>query len=452
MTTDDLYDALERCAATASKKEKLAIVQTLGEFKPWLVAALDPRVTYGVSEQTVPAPGFAADRALGLDDFTLLSDLYERRITGDAALQKIYFRTQGLSVKSQEVLRRILLKDLRCGVGATIVNQAFPGLIFDPPYMRCTLPKDSNMDKWDWSVGIIAQLKADGMFVNVDLDADFKLTISSRQGVPFPAGALGDLERSLKHIFESGTRVMGELTVYNGDGLLERQIGNGILNSVAQGGSLPEGHWVRFDAWDQIPITAAKPKGQYDDPYSVRLATLRLQTDLALESVRDVRLIETRVVYSRAEAMAFYKEVLARKLEGIIVKHPDAIWKDGDSKDQVKFKLEVIVDLVIKGFRPGTPGKRTEKTFGAVVCQTADGLLEVGVSGFKRDIEDYIHNHREELLETVMAVKANGVMEPSGEDKIFSLFSPRFAELRLDKVVGDTLQQVKDQFDAAVSA
>lgn len=452
MNTDDLYDALERCAATTSKKDKLAIVQTLGEFKPWLRLALDPTLSYYISEQQFPSGVSVGFDTLDDDDRIWLVSIAKRQIAGDDALRQITARLGTLTFKSQRVLRRILLKDLRCGVGTTIVNLAFPGLVLDPPYMRCVLPKDSNMEKWNWADGIYVQLKADGMFANVDLDSDGTLTVSSRQGRPFPAGALGHLEAELTHALQLGTRTMGELTVYDGDrNLLERQIGNGMLNSVADGGELPDSHIVRFDAWDQVPLSVAVPRGSYHMPYKQRLASLRVQLNNRELAMGQVHVIDTTIVHDKAAAFEVYRAYLAKGLEGVICKHPDAIWKDGDNKDQVKLKLEVIVDLVIKGFRPGTPGKRTEATFGAVIAQSADGLLEVGVSGFKRDVEQYIHEHRDELIDTVIAVKANGVMEPTGDAKIFSLFSPRFAELRKDKMIGDSLDQVMRQFEAAVA-
>lgn len=451
-TSDDLFDALESAAATKSKNEKLAIVNGLGDFRGWLKYALDPSYVYYISEDSFPVTNGAYGSAvLGPEDETLLRRLSDRDLTGDEATKALRSRLQQLTLKSQQVLRRIVLKDLRCGVGVTIVNKVFADLVFDPPYMRCSLPKDSHWERWNWQDGVYEQLKADGMFANVLVEDDRTVMIMSRQGNPFPRGALDALETSLGAILQPGTVTMGELTVYNGPDLLERKDGNGILNSLAQGGVLPAGHWVHYDAWDQIPRQYWTAKGSYGAAYSERLAHLTGQ--IAAAGQQDaVRVIETNFVTSKAEAMKHYKGYLNRGLEGAVLKHPHAIWKDGDSFDQVKLKLEVTVDLKIKGFRPGTPGKRTEKTFGAVVCSTLDDKLEVGVSGFKRDVEQYIHEHRDELLDTVMAVKANGVMEPTGEEKLFSLFSPRFAELRRDKSRADTLEQVQAQFDQAVAA
>lgn len=448
MTTDDLFDALERCAATSSKKDKLAIIKTLAPMRWWLQAAVDPTVSYYVAK--LPKPTHHGEDTLHEDDGKLLAKLASREISGNEALQRIDDTMRELTPRSQEVLRRVLLKDLRCGVGDSLLNAAFPGLIPVFPYMRCTLPKDSNIEKWDWSGGILVQLKADGMFANVNIDDEGALSIYSRNGSRFPAGSLGELETILRNHLYRGTQTHGELLVYNDGRLLARQIGNGILNSMLQGGELPEKHYVAMDVWDQIPLTAAVDKGKFEVPYEARLEKLEMQVQGAERDL--VQVIETTIVHSREAAMRVCGEYQRRGLEGVICKHPKAVWRDGDNKDQVKLKLEVDVDLKIAGFRPGTPGTRTEATFGAVICRTADGLLEVGVHGFKREVEADIHARRDELLDTVITVRANGVMEPTEEGQPYSLFLPRFVELRQDKREADTLQRVQAQFEAAVAA
>lgn len=448
MNTDDLYDALETCAKTSSKKGKLEIVKGLGEFQLWLKWALDPTISFYVAK--LPKYERHGQDTLREDDTILLARLSKRDISGNEALQRIDDTMRELTPKSQEVLRRVLLKDLRCGVGETIVNEAFPGLIPVFPYMRCTLPKDSNIEKWNWADGIFVQLKADGMFANVNIEGHGVVRVFSRNGTAFPPGSLGELEKVLIEQLLNGSQTHGELLVYNDGHLLPREKGNGVLNSLLQGGEMPKKHYVAMDVWDQIPLRVAVDKGRYEAPYGERFEQLEMQCAGATRDL--VRPIETHIVRSRAEAMAICGAYQKNRLEGAVCKHPKAVWRDGDSKDQVKLKLEVDVDLQIVGYRPGTPGTRTEATFGAVLCRTADGLLEVGVHGFKREVEADIHARRDDLLGAVMTVRANGVMDPSEDGQLHSLFLPRFVELRQDKREADTLQRVRAQFEAAVAA
>lgn len=447
--TEQFLAKLTTLAATPGKKDKLAIVQTFTPFEQDLAKrALDPTVSYYIAKIDTPPAGDAAEE-WAVEEFMLLDQLSSRQLTGKEAVDALGFHLADITPSASELLRRVVLKDLKCGVGVSIVNAAFPGLVPDFAYMRCSLPKDSSIDKWDWSQGIFCQLKADGMFARVAVGNDGKVLITTRQGNTFPDNAVVDVCEGARRVLLAGTETHGELTVWVDNVLQPRTTGNGMLNSVMQGGDLPSGAEVRFDAWDQIPLSEAVVKGKYSIPYTQRYAKLEDQINSTAD--RCVKLIEGSVVYSRAEAMTAYKAVLARGLEGVILKHPQTIWRDGDSKDQVKFKLEVDVDLKIVGFRAGEVGKRTEHTFGSVLCQTIDGQLEVAVSGFKRDMEQYLHENRDSVLGRIMCVRANDIAQPSPNNELHSLFHPRFVEVRSDKYEADTLQSVIDQFAAAVA-
>jgi DNA ligase-1 len=147
--------------------------------------------------------------------------------------------------------------------------------------------------------------------------------------------------------------------------------------------------------------------------------------------------IETRIVHSLSDAYAHYREQLALGREGTIIKDANAIWRDGTSKQQVKLKLEVDVDLEVVGFRAGE-GKNAA-TFGSVLCRTACGQLEVAVSGFRDKVRKEIHESREKVLGSIMTVRANSIMVPQEDGALHSLFLPRFVELRIDKREADTL-------------
>lgn len=446
-----LIEKLDAIAATKAKGEKLDIVRTFtGPERLIIQRALDPTVTYFIAK-LAPLDTAHGTSGWGPEEDELLTKLATRQLTGDAALETVRFHMMELNPKDAELLRRVIIKDLRAGIGANTVNTAFPGLIPEFAYMRCSLPKDSNMKKWDWTQGMCSQLKANGMFARIAVEAG-RVLITTRQGNTFPvnASALAALRADAEWALGDNTETHGELTVWRSGECLPRSQGNGMLNSVMEGGEMDEGCEVRFDAWDQIPLIAAVPNGKFEKPYAQRLAelTVRLQES----AVRTIMLIEHRWVSSYAEALAHYKEILARKLEGTVVKHHSAIWRDGDSKDQVKFKLEVDVDLKIVGFNPGTPGTRTEATFGSVICRTADDQLEVSVAGFKRDMEQYLHENRDSVLGKIMCVRANEVSPPCDTNELHSLYHPRVVELRKDKDKADTLQRVLDQFEAAIAA
>jgi DNA ligase-1 len=228
---------------------------------------------------------------------------------------------------------------------------------------------------------------------------------------------------------------------------MHRKDSNGILNSMQDGGELPEACTVLYDAWDLVPSHLAVPGGRCETPYVERFAKLLDEVRSKLQAVIDV--IDYRLVYSRAEAAQHFSETLAKGLEGTVVKHPDMPWFDGDSKFQVKYKVEFDVDLKITGFNPGEPGKRTEATFGSLICESACGTLQVGVSGLKREMETYLHENRALVTGGVITVRANDIVMPSDSSTLYALSHPRFVELRRDKGEADTLPHIINQLEAA---
>ena len=188
-------------------------------------------------------------------------------------------------------------------------------------------------------------------------------------------------------------------------------------------------------------------------PYKTRLAGLIAQVKEA-QKHRGVHVIPTRICRAREDAMAYYRELLKQGKEGTISKHPDAIWKDGTSKDQVKFKLEVVVDLEVVGVLPGTPGTKTEGRAGSLECRSRDGMLSVAVAIKNEDMRNKVDAANDDWMGKIMPVVANSIMEPSEEGGFHSLFLPRFAEAnpRNDKTEADSLDDVRNQFKAAVNA
>jgi DNA ligase-1 len=214
-----------------------------------------------------------------------------------------------------------------------------------------------------------------------------------------------------------------------------------------------------FFAWDQIPLSAVKTKGKYEIGYAKRLRSLLAQLEIftgALEVRQDdllVQLIPTRLVHSRAQAVEHYRELLRAGREGTILKAHDAIWKDGTSKDQVKLKLEVDVDLKIIGIAQGTPGTKNDGRPAAFQCESSCGQLRVDVTVKNEALRDQIEEDPGTFIDRIVAVRANAVMLPSPSNTLHSLFLPRMVEAsyRIDKSDADSLESIQEQFLNAVA-
>lgn len=345
-----------------------------------------------------------------------------------------------------DLMIRILNKDPKAGFGESTVNKAKKGLIPDFPYMRCALPKDAKFATWNWKAGVISQEKADGMYATLN-KSNGDLSIMSRSGTSFnPDSFPGIVAESEK--LADNTQTQGELLVINATGEIQpREIGNGMLNKVCQGGEWPTGYSAIYRAWDQIPLDQVVPKVKYAVGYAARLTNLFKQLPAASGAIA---VIDTRIVRTMEEAKAHYAEMLEDGKEGTILSEGFAPWVDSTSKFKIKFKLTAPCELRVTGWRTGK--NKNKDLFGALICESEDGLLEVGVSGFTDAMRKEIFENMTNVVGSIITVDSNMIMAPSRGGKKWSLFLPRFAEFRKDKDSADTLEKIKEQFEAAISS
>lgn len=443
-----ILQILNELAATNSRNEKIDILKKNkdnNELKEVIFAALDPRTQYYIKK----IPGYAPEEfgPIALDwALKEIKRFSKRELTGNAAIEHLSYILSHMSEDNAEVVERIIQRDLKCGVNDSTVNKVWKNLIPEYPYMRCCLPKDAKLDKWNWKKGIFSEIKADGMFVNINHDPDGNVELMSRSGSVMPNEPFTKLIESIQNTIKKNTQTHGELLVRKSGEILPREIGNGILTSVLKGGQFEADEEPLVEIWDQIPYGTDSDSRPYSERYDNILSQCI--------DIHNIRVIETKIVYSMEEALEHYSDALSRGLEGTIIKNPDGVWKNGTSKDQVKMKLEVDVDLKIVGFIPGK-GKN-ESTFGSITCESSEGLLSVNVSGFKEKKQrgimtrEEIWNNRDKLMGTIMTVRANAIMKPTKSNDRYSLFLPRFVEFRNDKTDADSMNRVQEQFDNAV--
>lgn len=440
----NILAALNEIAAVSGKKDKEALVkkhiESTPDFERVVVLMLDPFKRFYIKNFETGAS------AIERDAYAVFEALSNRTVSGsEARLACGQLVAAGFPA---DLMIRILNKDPKAGFGESTVNKAKKGLIPDFPYMRCALPKDAKFGTWDWKKGVISQEKADGMYCTVNKSKG-DISMMSRSGKPFDTDKFKLIVSASILSFKDNTQTQGELLVREvaTRKICPREIGNGMLNKVGQGGDFPEGYEPIYRAWDQIPLSEVKTKVKYNVGYKTRLAVL--QEDISASPLDVIGLIDTKVVHSMAEAKAHYREMLEAGKEGTILSEPNAPWVDSTSKFKIKFKMTATCELKITGWRAGK--NKNKDLFGSLVCESSDGLLEVAVSGFKDDHRKEIFENMDKYIGTVMSVDSNMLMEPSREGKKWSLFLPRFAEFRMDKSEADSLEKIKEQFEAAIA-
>lgn len=452
MDSVQIFSLIEAIAAQPKKTEKIALLSGHSgdeSLRRVLDLALNPFARFGVRE--LPVRRLEGQNMLGDRHWALASQLLERQLTGHAARDAIQSALDDLNADSAALFSRILGKDLRAGIGDALVNSAFPGLIPEFAYMRCSLPKHVKLKTWPWERGIYSQLKADGMFANVSVELSGDVSVTSRQGHELPAALLGTLVSEMATRLRRGYQYHGELLVQRqelaGWITLPREESNGALKLE----TLPPGHRVIFLAWDMIPLDVVKPKGSYSVPYADRFAELQALVGAPAEDdSAQIGLIPTRIVHSMEAAFAHYKEQLALGLEGTILKRPDAIWRDGDSTEQVKLKLKVQVELRVIGFNEGTGKNRG--SLGSFQTASECGEVETNVNGRSTAMRKEVWSDLDSWRDAIICVDTNGLLAPKKSGGKHSLFLPIFVERRDDKRAADTLARIEDLIESAINA
>jgi len=445
MSSREILGFIDNIAATPGKNDKQALVVSgMSDelFERVCEYAYSPFKTYGLRQ--IPTKQVSDGRPFNRVTWEILDELISRKLTGNAARDTVQAEIDMLDEQSADLFVRIIRKDLRAGFSESTINKACKGLIPTFPYQRCSLPKDANLESWPWERGVISQEKADGMFANIDFEEGARVSIRSRQGSEFPMDKFATIENAIKTSFEmsEGVQFHGEFLVMRDGDILPRAEGNGVMNSVLSGGDFAANEYPIFKIWDRVPLSSVTTKGKCNVPYRLRLATI-------VQSLRDhpseyVQVIPTRIVRSLKEAYAHATELMKLGKEGTVVKHPDAFWKDGTSKEQVKLKLEFDIDLEVVAIVPGNAGTKNEGRSGSLTCRSACGKLVSDVTVKNEKMRDEVDAKPDDWVGRIIAVTANDITLPSESNELHSLFLPRMLEAcyRTDKTTADDLDRI----------
>lgn len=431
MTLFEIITALQTTQGNNAKKAILEANQDNMLLKEYLRVTYDPRINFYVTEKTLPDADEKHD--LILDDFSiedikiLVENIANRKYTGHDAKRYLSLFFSELNPEGEALAQWLLLKDIKAGISVSTINKVWLNLIFEQRYMRCSLQKDVDLSKWDWKAGVYSQTKMDGMYAAVMQDK-----VITRNGSTFPYDLLPEaFKQDMGNcIPDAGYSLNGELLVIDNNGvMLSRKTGNGLLNSLLQGQALPNGYNLQYIVWDT---------GNGFKQYRDRLADV----GILIKDATCFTTISTRFVTSMEEAHKHFTDILAKGGEGTILKNPKGMWKDGTSKDQVKYKLECEIDLLCTGWIEGE-GKHKGK-IGALQCQSSDGKLKVNVGSGFTDKE----REQEPPVNKIITVKANDIVDKRDSD-VYSLFLPIYVETRLDKSEADSFERIKSIFDSA---
>ena len=425
-------DIIARLESDNSKLAKQAIVleamqEGLDEFFEGITMALDPLVTFGVKQVPTRSDVLTGQ---GLDWLTfkvLAEQLRNRELTGHAARDAIEL-AMGVATTEQwnGFYRRVLIKDLRCGMSEKTVNKVakdFPQ--YAVPIFGCQLAHDgANHPKKMTGMKQI-EVKLDGVRV-LAVCKGSKVELFSRNGKQF---------HNFPHIIEEIEAVLAAKPAPY-DCVLDGEVMSADFQDLMKQLQRKDGKKATdavLHLFDFIPLTDFLA-GSWDKPQTTRSNYVKywvMENESVLQHVQacaweDVDLDSKE---GQERFVELNKKAVDGGYEGVMIKDVDAPYECKRSHAWLKAKPFIEVTLEVVDVEEGTG--RNEGRLGAVVCSGEDDGKNIRVnvgSGFTDDNRSVFWSGRDALIGQLVEVRADAVTQ--NQDGTYSLRFPRFKTFR----------------------
>ena len=383
------------------------------EFKTGLQYALDSLVTFGV--QQVP---FSENDGGGLliEEFYEVADkLIARELTGNAdrdAIEKLSITAN--SDEWNDWYRRILIKDLRCGVSVKTVNGVAKGTV---PVFGCMLAHDGAKHPKKIKGECLVEYKYDGVRV-IAIVQNGSATLYSRNG---------KLLSNFPHIEEALSKPEFNNFVFDGEVMSDDF--QSLMKQVhrKEGAQTQDAYLALFD----VLTLADFNKGETVDNATVRRELLTtLQFDDCVKVV-DATLINFDTEEGKAKFDEMNAEALDKGYEGLMIKPTFEVYKCKRSHAWLKVKPFIEVTLKVVAVEEGT-GKN-EGVLGALVVEGEDDgkFFHVNVgSGLTDENREQIWESRDAVIGQLVEVRADAATQSQDAEDTWSLRFPRFKTFR----------------------
>jgi DNA ligase-1 len=409
-------------------KEEVVLQQALQdnlEFFEGCRMAYDPMITFGVKK----VPIFSGPDGQGLPwaAFKQLAySLAKRELTGHDARDAIEL---ALSASTREQwndwYRRILIKDLRCGISETTVNKMLlkaNKAEWVVPLFECMLAHDGAKHESKIVGKKLLEPKLDGVRVITIINADNKTaTMYSRNGkILENFGHITTAIEANINLFERSIVLDGEMVSSSFQALMKQVHRKSDVQSED----------ARLMLFDIMPLSEFQA-GKSVLGQKRRSALLRSMKPV-FDNIGGLDIIPQKEVdldeyVGELEFKQYNKDAIEAGFEGIMVKDVNAVYECKRSRSWLKMKPFIEVSLTVLETEEGT-GKNVGK-MGALVCEgEEDGkLIKVNVgSGFSDQDRDEFWQCR--VDGQVVEVRADAITQ--NQDGTYSLRFPRFLRFR----------------------
>jgi DNA ligase-1 len=385
-------------------------------------------ITFGLKQ--IPEKKDEDGAGLPWDSFSLIiTGFVNRSLTGNLARDTVAkMMASATKAEWNGWYRRILIKDLRCGVSEKTINKVvekqWPDYAI--PVFGCQLAHDSANHEAKVSGKKFIEVKLDGVRVVTIVRVDGRVDMFSRNGkelVNFP------------HVTEQISAVVKKAPPKYDlvlDGEIMSSSFQDLMTQVHRKSDVKANDAI-LNLFDMCPLEDFE-KGFWDKSQTVRSQMVQAWVDQNNAMLPNVTCLANELVdLDTAEGQLRYKEINAQAVaggyEGIMIKDPLAGYECKRSVAWLKLKPFIEVSLEVVDVEEGTG--RNVGRLGAIVCQGVDDgkAIRVNVgSGFSDSDRDIFWTSRDSLLGQIVEVRADAVTQ--NQDGTYSLRFPRFLRFR----------------------
>lgn len=389
--------------------------------------ALDAMVTFGV--KAVSEKEKDEGQGLSWTSFLQLADaLMLRQLTGNDAQTAIaHARMKATKEQWNYWYRRILIKDLRCGVSDKTLNKVVEKNYADyvVPVFTCQLAHDSTNHESKVAGEKLIEVKLDGVRVVAIVYPTGVVNLFSRNGKQLANFPLVE-QQLARHAFMFAEPVVfdGEIMSASFQDLMKQVHRKSDVQST-------DARLMLFDILPVSEFQAGKSTlGQ--KRRSALLRSMKPQFD-KIGSIDIIPQIEVDLdsLVGDLEFKQYNKDAIEAGFEGIMIKNVDAKYECKRTVSWLKMKPFIEVSLTVVAVEEGT-GKN-EGRLGAIICEGEDDGKQIRVnvgSGFTDDDRNEFWTDKETVVGQIVEVRADAATRSQDSEDIYSLRFPRFLRFR----------------------
>ena len=417
------WDIIKELESDNSRLKKEAIIRRESdaeniEFFNGVGMALDGFRTFGI--QKVPTSK-KDGKGLSWERFAyVVNKLEKRELTGNDMRQTVDHMCENATMDQwNNWYRRILIKDLRCGVTHKTVNKHSDIKV---PVFECMLADDSKKHEKKMVGDVYVEPKLDGVRVITicDVDKD-EVKMFSRNGKE-----LNNFPKILQQ-FDEMLDQMAESMVFDGEVMSDDF--QTLMREIHRKGGAKTDDAV-LNLFDCIPLWAFKEGG-----YSASLQTRKEMMDEYefgpnISKVENVRM-NLSDDDGQKQFADYNKLCIDKGFEGIMVKPMSGVYECKRSSLWLKVKPFIEVSLKVVDTEEGT-GRNAGK-LGALVVEGTDmdKFIKTNVgSGLTDDDRETFWKAKDKLIGQIVEVRADAITQNQDTTNEWRLRFPRFLRFR----------------------